>query len=181
MLGNTQYNATYDQNDTVLYDQLIIRDQNQITFNLARRKGSNGNVTVHWAVNIQSGNRDSVRINPMTGEAEFMESQWNSRINIEIVLLLEDRNELTVNVSLVNVTGGASLGNFTSMKITNFPKLSDGELEPSRNPLVNTSVIMAVTLILIALAIAATVFVCYRRRSVIKCSKATIESVHLLI
>ena len=133
---------------------------------LTRRKGSNGNVTVLWAVNIQSGNPDSVQINPMVGETEFTESQWNSSFTIEIFLLSEDTNGLIVNVSLVNVTGGARLGSFTNVKITNFPKYSDPE--PSRNPVADIRyIIITVAALFVTLPVVVLIIVWCCKRSVI--------------
>ena len=155
MLENQHY--VYVQDDVIFYEEF----KKNATMHLRRSKGSSGNVTVLWQVNIQSGNSKSVQIDPMAGEVEFSEGQWNSFIKIEIFFISEDVNGLIVSVSLVNITGGGSLGNFTTIKITNFSNNFDPE--PSRNPTTLVIVLTVSATLLVALFTAG-IIVCCRKR-----------------
>ena len=107
----------YEENNTVVYSKE--RYRKHIIFNLVRRKGSTGTVQVTWTVTIQSNS--SLIISPMSGQQEFSEGQWNSSFTLQFLAMPEDDPESTVLIRLVNVSAGATLGNFNVVEIVNIP------------------------------------------------------------
>ena len=90
-----------------------------------RRKGSTGTINVTWSATCQS-NATHLRlktpftVSPVTGELMFIEGQWNSSIHLRLGAMPSAMSETVLNVEFLNTSGGAMLGNTTSLKVV-FP------------------------------------------------------------
>lgn len=104
-----------DEDNTVIYNSE--RHGAQMLFDVARRKGSSGNITATWAVIVESKEPMPVIILPMFGQLDFVEGQWNSSIHLQIVSIPVIKEDIIILVKFLNVSGGAMFGNFSCLKV----------------------------------------------------------------
>lgn len=93
---------------------------NEMIFDVVRRKGSTGIVNVTWVASGKSNTGISFTVSPLTGGLRFIEGQWNSSIHLKFGTIPSSMNEEVLNLKFLNMSGGAMLGNFTSLDIV-FP------------------------------------------------------------
>ena len=93
---------------------------NEMIFVVSRHRGSTGVVKLTWGVLIEPNAPAAFIVSPMSGVLEFSEGQWNSSFHLKFPFLSSTDKKIEIFVQLLNVSGGAILGNFTTVKIT-FP------------------------------------------------------------
>lgn len=103
------------QDDNVKYSPE--RYGGEMLLNVARHKGSTGVIKLTWDATIKPHAPASIIVFPMYGVLEFKEGQWNSSIHLQFSFIPDVNQEIEVFVKLVNVSGGAMLGNFTTVKV----------------------------------------------------------------
>ena len=108
------HTAVYEDDNSVIYDPE--RYGQDIILNIIRRKGSTGNIQVFWDVKVDP--KGSLIVQPWAGDFNMTEAQWNTSIHLKLTSLPE--KAATAFVELTNVLGGATLGNFSTVKIV-FP------------------------------------------------------------
>lgn len=118
--------STYKSHQAVVedYNNILYSPQKypqQIIFDVARRKGSTGNVTVTWSVSSHMGARIPFSISPSSGVLKFAEGQWNSSVELNFGSMPSHMSEVVVILELLNISGGAMFGNLTSLRII-FPR-----------------------------------------------------------
>jgi hypothetical protein len=118
--------AAIEENNNVIYSPE--RYGGQMLLDVARYKGSTGAIKLTWGVNIEPNAPASFVVSPMSGEVEFSEGQWNSSIHLRFPFIPDTDQEIGIFVKLLNVSGGAMLGNFTSVKITFPSNVGDDEV-----------------------------------------------------
>ena len=110
--------AIVEEDNRVIYDPK--RYNGKIIFDVLRRKGSTGTINVTWSATCQSNAKTPFTVSPVTGELMFIEGQWNSSIHLRLGAMPSAMNETVLNVEFLNMSGGAMLGNTTSLKVV-FP------------------------------------------------------------
>ena len=113
------------EDDNVIYSPE--RYGGEMLLGVSRHKGSTGVVKLTWGVTIETNASASFIISPMAGVLEFNESQWNSSIHLQFPPIHDPHQQIDIFVKLLNVSGGAMLGNFTTVKITLPWNVSDSE------------------------------------------------------
>ena len=96
------------------------RHSYEMLLGVSRHKGCTGVVKLTWGVSIKPNAPTSFIVSPMFGVLEFSEGQWNSSFHLKFPFLPATNENIEIFVKLLNVSGGAILGNFTTVKIT-FP------------------------------------------------------------
>lgn len=137
---------------------------------VARHKGSTGIVQLTWGVTIEPNAPASFIVSPMSGVVEFNEGQWNSSIHLGFPFIPDSDQKIEIFVKLLNVSGGAMLGNFTTVKVTFPPNVGNSEVintKPVKNSKSDkTDVILKILLpslsgaLLIIGITAAIIFIC---------------------
>lgn len=92
----------------------------EMLLGVSRHKGCTGVVKLTWGVSIKPNAPTSFIVSPMFGVLEFSDGQWNSSFHLKFPFLPATNENIEIFVKLLNVSGGAMLGNFTAVKIT-FP------------------------------------------------------------
>lgn len=110
--------AVVEEDNRVIYHPE--RYRGKIIFDVVRRKGSTGTINVTWSATCQSNTKVPFTISPLTGELVFVEGQWNSSIHLKLGAMPSAMSETVLNVEFLNMSGGAMLGNTTSLKVV-FP------------------------------------------------------------
>ena len=136
---------------------------------VARHKGSTGTVQLTWGVTIEPNAPPSFIASPMSGVLEFNEGQWNSSIHLGFPFIPDNNQKIEIFVKLLNVSGGAMLGNFTTVNVTFPPNVGNSEVitKPvKKNKSKETDVILKILLpslsgaLLIIGIIAVVIFIC---------------------
>lgn len=94
-------------------------------FVVSRYKGSTGAINVTWGITVEARAPMSFVVSPLFGELEFHEGQWNSSFHLRFLSIPLVDHKYGIFVKLLNVSGSALLGNFTSVKISFPSKFSD--------------------------------------------------------
>ena len=115
------------EDDNVMYRQE--RYGGEMLLDVTRHKGSTGVIKLMWGAAIEPQVPASFIMSPMYGVLEFKEGQWNSSIHLEFSSIPDTNQEIEVIVKLINVSGGAMLGNFTTVKVT-FPSKQVRKTDP---------------------------------------------------
>ena len=105
--------------NNVIYSSKLYGDEMILV--VSRHKGSTGVVKLTWGVSIEPNAPAAFIVSPMSGVLEFSEGQWNSSFHLKFPFLPSTDKKIEIFVQLLNVSGGAILGNFTTVKIT-FPR-----------------------------------------------------------
>lgn len=105
--------------NNVIYSSKLYGDEMILV--VSRHKGSTGVVKLTWGVSIEPNAPAAFIVSPMSGVLEFSEGQWNSSFHLKFPSLPSTDKKIEIFVQLLNVSGGAILGNFTTVKIT-FPR-----------------------------------------------------------
>ncbi len=100
------------------------RYDGEMLLDVARYKGSTGAVKLTWGVTMEPNTPASFIVSPVFGQLEFAEGQWNSSIHLRFPSIPARAQEIGIFVKLFNASGGAMLGNFSSVKII-FPPIND--------------------------------------------------------
>ena len=87
---------------------------------MVRRKGSTGTINVTWSATCKSNAKTPFTVSPVSGELVFIEGQWNSSIHLKIGAIPSAMSETVLNVEFLIMSGGAMLGNTTSLQVV-FP------------------------------------------------------------
>ena len=171
--------AIVGEENKVIYSQ--DRYSDEMLLNVARYKGSTGVVNLSWAVTNGPNTPASFTVAPVSGQLEFIESQWNSSIRLEFHSIPDTDQQFEISVMLLNVSGGGRLGNVTTVKIVFpsnvgddelHPKVEDGEvttpIEKDDSNMTDIMLIIVLPCVSGALLIigitAATIFLCKRTR-----------------
>ena len=85
-----------------------------------RRKGSTGTINVTWSATCESSAKTPFTVSPVSGELVFIEGQWNSSIHLKLGAIPSAMSETVLKVEFLNMSGGAMLGNTTSLQVV-FP------------------------------------------------------------
>ncbi len=152
--------AVLEEDNSVIYDPE--RYGNKMILDVVRRKGSTGTVNVTWIVTSQSNAKIPFTVSQMTDELKFIEGQWNASIHLEFGSMPSNMSEAVLNVKFVNASGGAMIGNLTSLKIV-FPA-KNKETKDSNVILHIVAPCLAGALVIILGVIVAFIFVRKRRR-----------------
>ena len=135
-------------------------------FDVYRYKGSTGAIKVTWGVTIEARAPVSFVVTPLFGELEFDEGQWNSSFHLRFPSIPLTDQKYGIFVKLLNVSGSAVLGNFTTVKIS-FPSKTSDTNDKTKNSKTNnilfTIVLPCLGGILLVIAIGVIVFVCRKR------------------
>ena len=159
--------AVIGKDNNVIYSSE--RYGGEMLLDIARYKGSTDVIKITWGVTIEPNTPDSFVVSPMFGEVEFGEGQWNSSIHLRFPFIPDTDQEIGIFVKLLNVSGGAMLGNFTSVKITFPSNVGDDEvttLVKDKNNSNRSDVVLKILLpclsgaLLIIGMIAASIFLC---------------------
>ena len=110
--------AIVEEDNRVIYDPE--RYNGKIIFDVVRRKGSTGTINVTWSATFQSNAKTPFTVSPVTGKLMFIEGQWNSSFHLRLDAMPSAMSETVLNVEFLNMSGGAMLGNTTSLKVV-FP------------------------------------------------------------
>ena len=105
----------------------------KLPLGVSRHKGSTGFVKVTWDVSIEPNAPASFIVSPMVGVLEFRDGQWNSSFYLQFPFRLAIDKKVEIFVKLLNVSGGAMLGNFTTVKITFPPNEVNSPFENNSN------------------------------------------------
>jgi hypothetical protein len=163
--------AIIEEDNNVIYSPE--RYGGEVLLDVARYKGSTGAIKLTWGIAIEPNTPASFVVSPMFGEVEFSEGQWNSSIRLRFPFIPDTDQEIGIFVKLLNVSGGAMLGNFTSVKITFPSNVGDDEVTTPVNDNNNSNksdVILKILLpclsgaLFIIGVIAAIIFLCRGRR-----------------
>jgi hypothetical protein len=153
--------AILEEDNSVIYNPE--RYGNKMILDVVRRKGSSGTINVTWVATSQSNAEIPFTVSPMFSELTFIEGQWNSSIHLKFGAM-SDMSEAVLNVKILNMSGGARLGNVDSLKIVFPAKVK--EIEESDSD-VNLEIIVpcSVAGVLVILGVmAACIFFRKRRR-----------------
>ena len=118
--------AVIEDNNTVIYVRKGYTGE--MLLNVIRYKGSTGAIKLTWGVTIQPNTSLSFQVKPKSGQLEFGEGQWNSSIYLDFPIIPTTHQQIDVFVKLLNVSGGAMLGSFTTVKITFPPNVTESEV-----------------------------------------------------
>jgi hypothetical protein len=158
-------NALIEEDNNVVYNRE--RYGGEMVLNVARYKGSTDGIILTWAVTIEPNAPASFTVSPTFGELEFSEGQWNSSIRLWFPFVPETNQEIRIFVKLLNVSGGAMLGNFTRVKITFTPTVGQSEVKTplESNSSNKTDLILKILLpclgsISLIIGIMATIYLC---------------------
>lgn len=105
-----------------------------------RRKGSTGTINVTWSATCQSNAKTPFTVSPVSGELVFIEGQWNSSIYLKLGSIPSAMSETVLNVEFLNMSGGAMLGNTTSLQVV-FP----AKVEETKDNNVNLEIVVPCT------------------------------------
>jgi hypothetical protein len=129
---------------------------------VVRRKGATGTVNVTWTASGQSNKQTPFSFSPITGELMYVEGQWSASIHLKFGAMPSEMSETVLNVKISNMSGGAMLGNITSLKIVFPAKVK--EKEEKSNVILEIVVPCLAALFVILLIVAACIIVRKRRR-----------------
>ena len=133
-----------------------------MVLDVVRYKGSTGAVKLTWGVTNEPNTPVSLNVSDMFGQLEFSEGQWNSSIHLRFPVVPLTDQEVGISVKLLNASGGAMLGNFTSVKVVFPPNVTDSEVVKNSNQTgVNLEILLpclAGALLIIGLIVAAFCF-----------------------
>ena len=115
--------AIFEEDNTVIYDPE--RYGNKLILDIIRRKGSTGVVNVTWAASSESNKKLPFTVSPSSGMLTFEEGQWNSTIDLTFTDMPSEMKEAVLKVEFLNTSGGAMLGNITSLNIVFPEKIKD--------------------------------------------------------
>jgi hypothetical protein len=153
-----------EEDNSVIYDSE--RYGNKMILDVVRRMGSTGTVNVTWVVTCQSSAEIPFNVFPLTDELRFIEGQWNSSIQLQFGGIPSNMSGAVLDVRFLNTSGGAMLGNVTSLKIV-FPALAKRKEAGDSNIILKIvlpcTVVGVLVMILLAI-IVARIFVRKRRR-----------------
>ena len=151
-----------EEDNSVIYDSE--RYGNKMILDVVRRMGSTGTVNVTWVVTSQSSAEIPFNVFPLTDELRFIEGQWNSSIQLQFGGIPSNMSGAVLDVRFLNTSGGAMLGNVTSLKIV-FPALAKRKEAGDSNiilKIVLPCTVVGVLLILVIIVVR--IFVRKRRR-----------------
>ena len=153
--------AVIEIDNNVIYSSKLYGGE--ILLSVSRHKGSTGFVKVTWGISIEPNAPASFIVSPMVGILEFSEGQWNSSFHLQFPSLPATDKKIEIYVKLLNVSDGAILGDFTTVKITFPPKKVNPE--HSNN---NKNVILKIVLpysggVLVVIGLAIVIAFLYRR------------------
>ncbi|XP_028399178.1 uncharacterized protein LOC114522645 isoform X2 [Dendronephthya gigantea] len=147
-----------------LNDSSTGQPKQAITLNIVRRKGSTGSINVTWIVTSPSGGDIPFSVSPIGGQLTFLESQWNSSIHLKFGGFPTKMSEVVLSVELLNVSGGAMLGNSRRVQIV-FPAKLDREGPEDSNFVLEIVVPCVVGGVFAIIIIIAAVYFVRKRRS----------------
>ena len=107
--------AVVEEDNSVIYSPEQYGDE--ILLDVIRRKGSTGKINVTWAITIHPNVPVSFIVSPQFGLLHFAEGQWNSSIRLIFSSIPVTIQDAVIFVKLLNVSGGAMLGNIRNLKI----------------------------------------------------------------
>jgi hypothetical protein len=152
--------AIFEEDNSIIYHPE--RYGNEMIFDVVRRKGSTGTINVTWIATSQSNAKIPFTVSPTSGELMFIEGQWNSSIHLKFGSMPSEMSEAVLNLKFLKMSGGAMLGNVTSLKVV-FP----AKVKKTEDSKVILKIIVPVCVagVLVILGIiAACIFVRKRRR-----------------
>ena len=144
--------AVLEEDNSVIYDPA--RYGSEMILDVVRRMGSTGTVNVTWAITSQSNIKFPFNVYPMTDELMFIEGQWNSSIRLNFGGMPSNMSEAVLNVQFLNASGGAMLGNITSLKIVFPAKPGEAETSGMTTLIVVLCTVVGVVLIILVIIVA---------------------------
>lgn len=120
----------------------------EMLLDVTRHKGSTGVVTITWGITLEPHTPVSFAVSPMSGTLEFDEGEWNSSIHLGFPFVPDSDQKIEIFVKLLNVSDGAMLGNFTTVRVIFPPNVGNSEVsEPDEDEESNkTDVIVKIVL-----------------------------------
>ncbi len=115
-----------EEDNNVIYSPE--RYDGEMLLDVARYKGSTGAVKLTWGVTMEPNTPASFIVSPVFGQLEFAEGQWNSSIHLRFPSIPALAQKIGIFVKLFNASGGAMLGNFSSVKIIFPPNINDSKV-----------------------------------------------------
>ena len=128
VLGSTTRGPPYaiiEEDNSVIYHPK--RYGKEMILDIVRRKGSTGTINVTWSATSQPNTKIPFTLSPTTGELTFVEGQWSSSVHLKFGAMPSEMSEAVLNVKFLNMSGGAMLGNITSLKIVFPAKIKETE------------------------------------------------------
>jgi hypothetical protein len=152
--------AILEEDNSVIYNPE--RYGNKMILDVVRRKGSSGTINVTWVATSQSNTEMPFAVSPMFSELTFIEGQWNSSIHLKFGAM-PNMSEAVLNVKFLKMSGGAILGNVTSLKIVFPAKVKEIE-DSDSNVILEIIIPCAAGVLVILVVMAACILVRKRQR-----------------